>query len=39
MHYNRFSTMTSNIVEPVNLVIKLFKQCPVDYLFELLRHM
>lgn len=39
MHCNRFSTMTSNKFEPVNSVIKLFKQCPIDYLFELLRHM
>lgn len=35
---NRFSSMTSNIVESINAVTKLFKHCPIDFLFESLRH-
>lgn len=39
MSKNRFVAMTSNIVESVNAVIKPFKGCPIDYLFESLKHM
>lgn len=39
MSKNRFTAMTSNIVESVNAVIKPFTGCPIDYLFESLKHM